>query len=363
MDERVKQFRVGVTVLVGLIGAAILVLVFGRVPDFYKTYTIRMVFPEAPGVNEGTSVRKNGVLIGRVSRPPELVDGKGVLVTARIDEGRRLYPEERAQILYSTLGDAKLEFVMSRGKQRSEKPVEEGFTFQGDASLEPVQMVADLQTNLRAMMVSVSMTSEKMLKLADKADQLLDGNRGRFEQMLGQADSTMRAVEKTMNSASTFLDDPELRAELKNTLRSAPQLIEDTHNAVARAQKSLDLLDTNLRNIQGFTTALKENGPGLLSKADATLQNVNELAGNLAEFSKSFRNGQGTLGQLINNPELYQQLNNVVTNVNEMVTEVRPMVRQLRPILDDARVFSDKIARHPETLGVRGALDRNPGIK
>ncbi len=36
---------------------------------------------------------------------------------------------------------------------------------------------------------------------------------------------------------------------------------------------------------------------------------------------------------------------------------------QLKPILDDARVFSDKIARHPETLGVRGALQRNPGIK
>ena len=37
--------------------------------------------------------------------------------------------------------------------------------------------------------------------------------------------------------------------------------------------------------------------------------------------------------------------------------------RELRPIINDVRVFSDKIARHPESLGVRGALDRRPGLK
>jgi hypothetical protein len=32
-------------------------------------------------------------------------------------------------------------------------------------------------------------------------------------------------------------------------------------------------------------------------------------------------------------------------------------------VVRDARVFSDKIARHPELLGVRGAIQRNPGTK
>jgi phospholipid/cholesterol/gamma-HCH transport system substrate-binding protein len=46
-----------------------------------------------------------------------------------------------------------------------------------------------------------------------------------------------------------------------------------------------------------------------------------------------------------------------VSNVNHLTLE-------LRPIVDDVRVFTDKIARHPEQLGVRGALDRRPaGIK
>ena len=35
----------------------------------------------------------------------------------------------------------------------------------------------------------------------------------------------------------------------------------------------------------------------------------------------------------------------------------------LPPIVNDARVFTDKIARHPEVLGVRGAIKKSPGIK
>ena len=42
---------------------------------------------------------------------------------------------------------------------------------------------------------------------------------------------------------------------------------------------------------------------------------------------------------------------------------VQELSTQLRPILNDTRVFTDKIARHPETLGIRGAIQRSPGIK
>jgi hypothetical protein len=35
------------------------------------------------------------------------------------------------------------------------------------------------------------------------------------------------------------------------------------------------------------------------------------------------------------------------------------MTTDLRPIINDMRVFSDKIARNPGELGVRGALRRN----
>ena len=54
--------------------------------------------------------------------------------------------------------------------------------------------------------------------------------------------------------------------------------------------------------------------------------------------------------------ELYDNLNGAAANIEELS-------RQLRPILNDARVFTDKIARHPERLGVRGAMQKHIGIK
>ena len=33
---------------------------------------------------------------------------------------------------------------------------------------------------------------------------------------------------------------------------------------------------------------------------------------------------------------------------------------KVRPILDDVRIFSDKIARDPRQLGVKGALSKTP---
>jgi phospholipid/cholesterol/gamma-HCH transport system substrate-binding protein len=59
---------------------------------------------------------------------------------------------------------------------------------------------------------------------------------------------------------------------------------------------------------------------------------------------------------LVTNPELYQHINRAAKNIDEVS-------RQLKPIVDDARVFSDKIARHPEMLGVRGAVQKSTGIK
>ena len=76
----------------------------------------------------------------------------------------------------------------------------------------------------------------------------------------------------------------------------------------------------------------------------------------MLKFSQALNNSEGTIGQLVNNPELYQHLNRAAKNIDEVS-------RQLKPIVDDARVFSDKIARHPEMLGVKGVMQKGAGIK
>ena len=94
----------------------------------------------------------------------------------------------------------------------------------------------------------------------------------------------------------------------------------------------------------------------MISHVNSVVQDLDTLVNQMTKFAQSLNNSQGTVGQLVNNPELYDNLNNAVRQINELTKE-------LRPVINDARVFTDKIARHPEMLGVRGALERNAGIK
>ena len=44
--------------------------------------------------------------------------------------------------------------------------------------------------------------------------------------------------------------------------------------------------------------------------------------------------------------------------------EIKKFMEQAKTLAaQNGTVFTDKIARHPEQLGVRGALDRGPGLK
>ena len=65
--------------------------------------------------------------------------------------------------------------------------------------------------------------------------------------------------------------------------------------------------------------------------------------------------GDGTIGALMKDRELYDRLNRTVRNANELT-------EKLKPILDDARVFSDKVARHPGSI-IRDAVKPGPGLK
>ncbi len=122
MDERVIKFRVGVMVLATLIIAGILVLLFGDTPSLMRDdYTIYMHFNDAPGVTEGTPVRKSGILIGRV-KSVRFAEQGGVIVEAEIYRDVKLYRSEVPQVSGSLLGgDVVIQFV-NRGTVPSEAP-------------------------------------------------------------------------------------------------------------------------------------------------------------------------------------------------------------------------------------------------
>jgi phospholipid/cholesterol/gamma-HCH transport system substrate-binding protein len=425
MDERIVQFRVGVFVLATVIAAIILALLFGELPSLIQdTYTIQIRFADAPGVTKDTPVTKSGIRIGRVTDVQFAPDDNGVIVTAEIDANRRIPRTNVCRISKSLLGDARVEFVndhrreatqpkepevrgsaagtavqpplllvhpvsyqqaqpatlgaqelfarhgvlsisqeavpAEKGRQEASPYLEHGDTIVGEVKPEAMEVVVDLEKNLSKAFESVETTTNKFTEVIDQIRGLLKQNEERINNILSRSDTITTELQKTLQSINAIVGDEQTRQQLQEAIARMPDLIQDTHHTVNDMRDTVDKFNRNIDKIAAdvgsFTGPLAETGPQILARLDKTSEKLDGALAELLAFSQLLNSGQGTIGRLAKDPQLYENVMRTVENVDDLVVK-------LRPILNDARVFSDKIARHPELLGVRGAIQRNPGIK
>ncbi len=356
MDERLMQFRIGVMVLASIMIAAILVVTFGewRWP-FPDEYTVYIKFPEAPGVAERSPLRKSGVVIGRVTKVELTPDGQ-VLVTARIERKYVLRRNEVCRLNRAILGDSMLEFGLSPDPKAPSDPIREGDVMQGIVPPDPVVVFTNLQERLVTAINSVTRTSDELGRTVQSVNDVIRDNRQTVADLVRNANDTVLEARTTVKNANDLVGDPELKARLKEALDRIPGLVDDVRATLGETNRTIAAARGNLDNLRGFTDSLAERGPVIVQRLDGSLQKLDQLMAELEVFGRNLNREDGTLGRLIRDPELYEKLDRTMGNVQELTQE-------LRPILSDMRVFSDKIARHPELLGVRGALERNAGTK
>jgi phospholipid/cholesterol/gamma-HCH transport system substrate-binding protein len=145
-----------------------------------------------------------------------------------------------------------------------------------------------------------------------------------------------------------MIGDDQSRQQLARAIQQLPDLITSTQQAVQQ-------LDLVLRDVQSFSRPLRERGPALAENLDQSLSKLNATLDQMYLFAQALNNNTGTLGQLVHNRELYDRLRTTIANLEE-VSE------RLRPIVEDARIFADKVARHPGIL-VRDAVRPQAGLK
>jgi len=356
MDERVVQFRVGALVLATLLITVILVFLFGEGPDMLKKrVTIHMIFTEAPMVMENTPVKKSGVVIGRVTKVTLMEDGR-VRVSASIDDDKPVFTTDVARISASLIGGDAVVNVEPGRKPAPRERVGEGADLQGVGYADPIQVIANLQDRLAGAIGSVTNTSNELGQVVHQVGILLQTNQEKINRILTQADDSTRDVKDVVRALNETFGNPESRAKIKDAIDQAPELMRTTRDTVGQFNKVISGLDKNLQNVDKFTSALGDQGQVMITRLAQSSEKFDRLLDELLVLSKSINSGEGSLGQLVNNRELYDSLNRTVANVEELSRELKPIVR-------DARVLSDTLARHPEKLGVRGAIERSPGTK
>jgi phospholipid/cholesterol/gamma-HCH transport system substrate-binding protein len=355
MNDRVMQFRVGVMVLATAIIAGILIVLFGDLPSLVQaTYPLKMGFADARGVSDGTPVRKNGILVGRVSNV-QLDERGGVLVVADIDSYVPVYRDEQPRIATTLLGDAEIQLVAGRiAAPRQRVGTDE--ILAGQVARDPFEVFATLEPKFGSTLDSLAEASESVSKLSNNLDRLFLSEDHTFERLVQKTETALDSFSTAMNNINDVMGDPNAREKLKATINEMPAVLADLRTSVQGIGTTLDSADRNLRNLEGLTRPLGERGEKMVSQLDSTIGRLDEVLSQAVTFTRALNESQGTLGRLVRDPLVYEELAQAAANVNRLTKE-------LRPIVNDVRVFTDKIARHPEQLGVRGALDRRPGVK
>lgn len=353
MSENQLQFRVGVFVITAVLTAVGLVMRFGEMRWMWdEYYTVAVHFEEAAGVHPQTGVRKNGVPIGHVREL--FFDDKqgGVTVLLNIQKRHTLRKDSRARLSVSILGDATVEFSPGTSSQIL-KP---GSKLEGLSAANPLEMIAKMQARVDETLASFTSTSREWQKVARNVNGVMDTHRGHIGRVVEEAAESMHELTTTLKAANKIVGDPEIQEGLRETIASLPAMVQETQVAIKSIRGAVGKADLALGNIAKVTAPLAERSESISASLDKSLGSLEMLLAELSKFSRLLNDEDGSLRLMATDPDLYR-------NMNRSASSLSTLLNNILPVIGDLRVLSDKLARHPELLGVRGALQGSTGLK
>jgi len=371
MDDRVMQFRVGVFFLAALIATAILLALFGKLPKYIGNYQVQVRFDNAGGITKDTPVRKSGILIGRVAEI-ELTDkDEKVLVTLNVQSGKTIYQNETPYITRDLLGDSAIVFAPSKEKVARHVPIEPGAILAGEYSDDPTGLRRALQGPIDTVQntgVALTKASEQLGAAAKRVEDILNADAQRDTRDI------LRDAAKSLKIVQKILGDEQNQTKLAEAVSKLPDTLDGMNRTFARTddmlrqftersgpdrktpvERMVETIEMTQRTLLKFS---ESSEPGKAAPADqiaAAMENIGEITDLMRTIMARIEKGEGSLGALLNDRQLYDRLNKAARNIEQVS-------RELRPIVEDAGVFMDKAARHPGVI-VRDAIKPGVGIK
>jgi phospholipid/cholesterol/gamma-HCH transport system substrate-binding protein len=348
-SKRGRTLKVGVFAAGALVLSIIAVFLIGdnrRAWDTKRYYTAR--FKDVGGLKPGSPVRMGGIDVGAVTavrHDPQNAGDSLIYVTVAVakDEAVRVKPDTKAKVAgKGLLGD---KMIVLEGGDPKADPAPDKSTIASDidakdlmARLDEISAKADLT------MEAVKRTSESLADPEMAAD--LKGSVKSLRMILdGVANNKDGAAHK-------FIFDPEegkrvdrILANLEATSANAARASADAREITNRAKTGPGLVHTLVYDDQlatGTTGTMVElhnslkalrtgNGLGhaVIYGDDNTqhvMGNVNAMSDDLREIVANVKAGRGTIGALLVDPTVYEDIKSLVGNV-ERNQVLRALVR------------------------------------
>jgi phospholipid/cholesterol/gamma-HCH transport system substrate-binding protein len=137
---------------------------------------------------------------------------------------------------------------------------------------------------------------------------------------------------------------------------SADDFMKDGRGTLKTLNSTLAQTEQAVAELRQATRPLAERAPRIMQNLDNSIELLNRTMADARELMRVIGQSEGSLQKFIADPTLYN-------NLNETMAMLQKMMPRFDRILKDVEVFADKIARHPESLGIGGAIRPSAGLK
>ena len=386
VKQKEKTIRVGALVT----SAAIVLMVFlffigSEQKVFSRKNEYKVRFGDASGLAEGNPVKISGVTVGVVRdiylpRDPKMKD---VDITLMVDRkyAERIRGDSRAKMkkLGLLAGDSYVD--ISPGSPRFD-PLEPGSLIPPARQTNVEQIISsgeDLVDNF----VQISYSLKNILGRVDRGEGLIGELTSQPETKQRLTDTVLATLNKTNAILSHIESGKGVLGKLvyddkygESLTESVRQIAASLQSVSANVQKGFEsgqgalpamlndpegkkkvyeLID-NLRitsaNLAAFSTNM-QNGQGLVPRlmndkqyGDQALTEFTQLVHQLNEAVAKLNSGQGTVGKLINDPSVYESINDILIGINESKM-LRWLIRNRQEKGIETRVQTEQKAAPP----------------
>lgn len=289
-----KEISIGLSVIV-----AIIIIIFGidflkginlfRPANFYMAF-----YEDVDGLEVSAPVKVNGFKVGQVreinfdyEKP-----GKSEVVLA-LNKNLRLPVDSKAVIKSSLMGEGYIEIHVGTSSTLipvgGEVPTVQGGGILDGLSDELVPKISRTLTVVDSLVVGLNTIV---------ADPALKSSVGNLEQISDNILGASRGLDRLMNN-------------------QVPGIIGTAGNVVKDFGQVMYRIDTISGNLVVLTDQLNR------MPLTQTMEGLNATVANLEEFSTQLKNQNSTLGKLMNDPGLYNSINNVAASVDSLIVDIK----------------------------------------
>ena len=274
-----------------------------------------VVFDEVGGLKSHDSVMYRGTKVGKVESVE--VTPSNLVVHVEVDSSVVLRENCLVAVCnLSMLGGNYLELKEGDG----EKLVLSGATLKGEMPSDWMRDVSEVARNLR-----------KITEMAEVKEAVTNFSAAgaNVARLAGSAGRVVERIERGEGSIGKLLaDDGSVYDELKRTLSGAAEITGRINRGEGALGRLLDKNDTLYDELKSAVSsfrktceslemgAIKADAQLLVADARKLIETLNAVAGRLKE-------GEGTLGKLSRESELYDEVNQLVKDVRQIVDNYR----------------------------------------